>query len=358
MRIGVDVATPPADGAVDAEVWDSVLGSSPAGLIAVGVMAVAGLVAAMALMRTTLSPSPGFGVQYARRKASARFRTRYHPHRGGAQTQAYRDRLSSRRTRIADVGPDRAEEVGDPLDRDGAGQEGDGSGERGGGHSAGVRKPGREFRADGTVSAGATLERATAKMGEAVRQWALDAGLVVPKRSEWWARVANGVALALAIAALFRLFGGTVWIVPFGLFFVATMTAWRPGVGLRRTAAGRELWSRAGGFHRLVATDSAESRFDFAARKDLYTAYIPFAVAAGRQHCGRRSIRPRPAHLHRSPAGITPPVRTACSAGRVRDSTVSSRPCRRRSVPTRPRGRPVVAGAVAVVAGAGWWGSW
>ena len=31
----------------------------------------------------------------------------------------------------------------------------------------------------------------------------------------------------------------------------------------------------------MLVTDSAEARFDFAARKDLYTAYLPFAVAAG-----------------------------------------------------------------------------
>ena len=41
------------------------------------------------------------------------------------------------------------------------------------------------------------------------------------------------------------------------------------------------MWSRAEGFHRLLSTDSAETRFDFAARKDLYLAYIPFAVAGG-----------------------------------------------------------------------------
>ena len=31
----------------------------------------------------------------------------------------------------------------------------------------------------------------------------------------------------------------------------------------------------------MLATDSAETRFDFGARKDLYSAYVPFAVAAG-----------------------------------------------------------------------------
>ena len=31
----------------------------------------------------------------------------------------------------------------------------------------------------------------------------------------------------------------------------------------------------------MLTTDSAETRFDFGARKDLYMAYVPFAVAAG-----------------------------------------------------------------------------
>ena len=31
----------------------------------------------------------------------------------------------------------------------------------------------------------------------------------------------------------------------------------------------------------MLTTDSAEARFDFGARKDLYMAYVPFAVAAG-----------------------------------------------------------------------------
>ena len=31
----------------------------------------------------------------------------------------------------------------------------------------------------------------------------------------------------------------------------------------------------------MLTTDSAETRFDFGARKDFYTAYVPFAVAAG-----------------------------------------------------------------------------
>ena len=53
------------------------------------------------------------------------------------------------------------------------------------------------------------------------------------------------------------------------------------GATTRRTPAGRELWSRAAGFRRLLATPSSEDRFDYAARQDLYIAYIPYAVAFG-----------------------------------------------------------------------------
>ena len=41
------------------------------------------------------------------------------------------------------------------------------------------------------------------------------------------------------------------------------------------------VWSQAGGFERLLSTPSAEDRFDFAARKDLFIAYVPYAVAFG-----------------------------------------------------------------------------
>jgi uncharacterized membrane protein len=53
------------------------------------------------------------------------------------------------------------------------------------------------------------------------------------------------------------------------------------GSGTKRTRQGRELWSRAGGFKRILSTPSAEDRFDFSGRQELYTAYIPWAVAFG-----------------------------------------------------------------------------
>ena len=66
-----------------------------------------------------------------------------------------------------------------------------------------------------------------------------------------------------------------------GLFAVFAIELLRPGSSTKRTATGRDLWSRIGGFRRVLATPSGEERFDFSGRKELYTAYIPWAVAFG-----------------------------------------------------------------------------
>jgi hypothetical protein len=53
------------------------------------------------------------------------------------------------------------------------------------------------------------------------------------------------------------------------------------GVTTRRTKEGRDLWSRTGGFARFMTTDSAEARFDAAARLEWYPRYLAWAVALG-----------------------------------------------------------------------------
>ena len=162
-----------------------------------------------------------------------------------------------------------------------------------------------------------------------------------------------------AAAAFFRWgFPTTMWALPFAAFFLFSARSWVDGVGTRRTEAGRELWSQAGGFHRMLATDSAETRFDFGARKDLYTAYVPFAVAAGaaalwakkyETTTGTRCAATGLVQLvvRRRRAGASP------AAPAARASTASSRRCRRRSAPTPRRSRrrpPAVAAAASAVA--------
>ena len=141
---------------------------------------------------------------------------------------------------------------------------------------------GDKFVANGTASSGRKLAKAKTDMAAAVSQWAFDEGLMVKRGKELWLPFANLASLVLAVCGFVGWgFSKTLWGLPFAIFFLVSARVWGSGVGTRRTPAGRELWSQVGGFYRMLTTDSAESRFDFAARKDLYTAYIPFAVAGG-----------------------------------------------------------------------------
>ncbi len=83
--------------------------------------------------------------------------------------------------------------------------------------------------------------------------------------------------------------------------------------------AGRDLWSRAGGFKRILSTPSAQDRFDFSGRQELYTAYIPWAVAFG---CADEW-----AEKYRTEMGGDPPVPSyfgSAYAGAYVGSAVSS----------------------------------
>jgi uncharacterized membrane protein len=64
-----------------------------------------------------------------------------------------------------------------------------------------------------------------------------------------------------------------------GAFAIGGLSLMATGSGTSRTRSGRDLWSRVGGFRRMLATPSSKQRFDFSGRKELYTAYIPWAVA-------------------------------------------------------------------------------
>lgn len=100
-------------------------------------------------------------------------------------------------------------------------------------------------------------------------------------------RILAWLALAGTIAmAGFSLFGGIDFplalIVGVGAFAVfGSVNATDVGASSKRTEAGRDVWSRTGGFTRFLATDSSESRFDAAAHLDWFPHYLPWAVALG-----------------------------------------------------------------------------
>ena len=356
LRAGVDVPTPPQVSLPWPYTWDRILGQSVTGVLWVaGLTLAAGLVAFL-WYRTTVEPSPGFPLQYAPPEGLGPvqmeyIRTESVPKNGLTATLFYlaeRGMIELRQVNdeqwnvrgLVDISE--WDQV-DPVSRKV-------------GIALKVNRPGTEFEAKKTVKSGEKLNKAKTDMAKAVQKWAFDGGLMVKRRKELWVRTANVIALLLAVCGFFRWgFPTTMWGLPFAAFFLFSARSWIGGVGTRRTAAGRELWSRAGGFHRMLSTDSAETRFDFAARKDLYTAYIPFAVAAGaaalwakKYQAATGTAAPQPDWYtrRRPPAGALP----AAPAERI--LTASSRRYRRRSAPTPHRSRRPAAAAAAVAVAA------
>ena len=75
----------------------------------------------------------------------------------------------------------------------------------------------------------------------------------------------------------------------------------RPGSTTRRTAPGRDLWSRVGGFRRVLSTPASKERFEFSGREELYTAYVPWAVALGCADAWAAKYRTETGSSRRSP---------------------------------------------------------
>jgi hypothetical protein len=307
LRAGVDVATPARAEVPWSLRWDPVLGRSvPVALWLAGLTAAAGL-GGFLWWRTTVEPSPGFPLQYAPPPGLGPVQCEY------IRTEQVPDEaLTASLFYLADQGLL-------SVNQSGAKWTVHATGDPGGwdvvdpvsaavGSALGVDLPSGQFAANGSVSAGRRLTTAKATMTEAVEKWAINDDLMVKRRAEMWPRFASIVAVILAVCGFIRWgFPITLWGLPFAVFFVVSRPVWGSGVGTRRTAAGRQLWSEVGGFHRMLATDSAESRFDFSARKDLYTAYIPFAVAGGaaalwaaKYQAATGQVPPQPGWYHSS----------------------------------------------------------
>ncbi|OBF39544.1 DUF2207 domain-containing protein, partial [Mycolicibacterium conceptionense] len=281
LRAGVDMATPPQTALPWPYTWDRILGRSLSTLGWIALLTVGMGLLAYFWSRTTVEPAPGFPVQYAPPEGLGPVQTEY------IRTETVpKNGLSATLFHLAERGLVELRQISDKHWKiKGLAKPADWAGVDPVGIDVGaalkVMSPGAEFSAKNTATSGKKLSKAKADMALAVRKWAFDGGFMVKRRKELWVRVANVVAFFAALAGFFLWFGITLWGLPFAAFFLCSLRGWHGGVGTRRTSAGRDLWSRAEGFHRLLSTDSAEARFDFAARKDLYLAYIPFAVAGG-----------------------------------------------------------------------------
>ncbi len=141
---------------------------------------------------------------------------------------------------------------------------------------------GRTFvaRAD-KPSSGLVLRVAMATQQRSLVQWATDEALMRPAM---FARGGILVGLTAVIAfgvALYNPFHMSVTALVPGVFALTALPLLNRRARTRRTAKGRDLWSQIGGFRRVLVTPSSQVRFDFSARRELYTAYLPWAVAFG-----------------------------------------------------------------------------
>ncbi len=137
------------------------------------------------------------------------------------------------------------------------------------------------FTASPTKS-GHKLATRILQMAGDVRAWAATEHLMTTGPFGGAGRTFVLAALAAAIAnAVWNPFDRTLLSILPGLFAVGALTLLSPGSATTRTASGRDLWSRIGGFRRVLATPSGQNRFEFAGRQELYTQYLPWAVAFG-----------------------------------------------------------------------------
>ncbi|MFL6159855.1 MAG: DUF2207 domain-containing protein [Marmoricola sp.] len=148
-------------------------------------------------------------------------------------------------------------------------------------NSLGIKSVGASFTAaPGSVSAGKKLKSALDSFHANTSGWAKISGLMVRSGlgGGGFIMLLAVWALVIYLGAINPLNASIVALIP-GAFAITALSVSFSGAGTKRTAAGRELWSRVGGFHRILSTDSAVERFDFSGRKELYTQYLPWAVA-------------------------------------------------------------------------------
>ena len=278
---GLDMATPPAG---DALPWppalDAALGPSVGALVAVLVLTVGAGLLGFFLVRRTRETDPQFPLMYAPPDGIGPAQAAYLVTEEIDDEQYVATLMYAAEKGAIDL--NRTGEVWTITDKAGAaGWAGLDPVTSGVAHLLGG--PGTSFlAAPGDVEAGKRLKTEIASFESGTKTWASSSGLMVRSGFGGAGGLVIGAALILTIViGIWNPFHMTyVGLIP-GAFVILGAGLARPGAATKRTAAGRDLWSRAGGFRRILSTPSAEDRFDFASRKELYTAYIPWAVAFG-----------------------------------------------------------------------------
>ena len=132
------------------------------------------------------------------------------------------------------------------------------------------------------VTAGKRLKKQLDSFESRTSEWALQQKLMVtgPIGGAGGLLVLGAFAAALVLG-FWNPWGVSLLAIVPGLFAIGGLGLLAPGSATLRTAAGRDLWARVGGFRRVLATPASKERFDFSGREGLYTAYVPWAVAFG-----------------------------------------------------------------------------
>ncbi|MEZ0579645.1 DUF2207 domain-containing protein [Nocardioides sp. MH1] len=141
--------------------------------------------------------------------------------------------------------------------------------------------PGSHFVASRKdVGAGKLLQSQLSRFTTDTKTWAVANGLLTRAGvGGMGGLLVLGAIVVTGVLTFWRPLNASVLGLPFAAFAAAAIVLMQPGASTKRTPAGRELWSRIGGFKRILSTPSAKDRFDFSGRQELYTAYLPYAVA-------------------------------------------------------------------------------
>ena len=280
VKVGLDMPTPPAD-TVPWPAWlDPILGRHPTGLAVVLGLAVLAGAAGFALTRSTHERTPPYPLTYAPPDGIGPAQAAY------ILTEKVEDEAFVATMMYA------AEKGAVQLTQDGRTWTITGTGDtdawrkvdgvtQQAGQSLGVLGARETFTASPkSVSAGKKLKEVLSEFTSNTRGWSQSSGLMALSGLGGF-----GGFVLLAVWALTIWLGAwnpfdmsVIALVP-GAFAVFGLGVGMAGAGTKRTPAGRDVWSRVGGFRRVLATPSSVARFDFSGRKELYTAYLPWAVA-------------------------------------------------------------------------------
>lgn len=300
VKAGLDMPTPPAGTTLPwTPRYDSVLGRRVPVTVAVLVLAVLAGLGGYLLARRARESDPQFPIMYAPPDGIGPAQAAYLVTEDVDDEQYVATLLYAAERGAIDL--NHADGVWTITDKNGAaGWAGLDEVTAGVAHLLGG--PGTSFTAaPKDVAAGKRLQSEISSFEERTKSWAKRGGLMVASGLGGWGTIVIGACFigVVAIAIWNPLDMTLVALIP-GLFAVFGAGIAATGAGTKRTKAGRDLWSRAGGFRRILSTPSAQDRFDFSSRQELYTAYIPWAVAFG---CADQW-----AEKYRTEMGAEPPV--------------------------------------------------